>query len=159
MTSSVPRQFAAFAAAPVLVFALVLALGAATPVLAAGPEAPAIDGRHLGLTWVLPFIGILLSIAILPLAAPRFWHHHFGKVSAAWAALVIVPFAVLHGLPSTVYEIAHLALLDYIPFIVLLTALFVVTGGIHIRGNFYGSPSMNTALLAVGTVLAGWMGT
>ena len=153
------RQFAALAATPVLVFALVLALGGAMPVLAAGPEAPAIDGRHLGLAWVLPFIGILLSIAILPLAAPRFWHHHFGKVSAAWAALVIVPFAVLHGLPSTVYEIAHLALLDYIPFIVLHAALFVVTGGIHIRGNFYGSPSMNTALLAVGTVLAGWMGT
>ena len=66
------RQFAALAATPVLVFALVLALGGAMPVLAAGPEAPAIDGRHLGLAWVLPFIGILLSIAILPLAAPRF---------------------------------------------------------------------------------------
>ena len=129
------------------------------PALAAGPGAPAIDGRHLGLQWMLPFIGILLSIAILPLAAPRFWHHHFGKVSAAWAALVIVPFAAIHGIPTAVYETIHLLLLDYIPFIVLLFALFTVTGGIHIRGNMHGSPSMNTALLAIGTVLAGWMGT
>lgn len=129
------------------------------PALAAGPGAPAIDGRHLGLQWMLPFIGILLSIAILPLAAPRFWHHHFGKVSAAWAALVIVPFAAIHGVPTALYETIHLLLLDYIPFIVLLFALFTVTGGIHIRGNMHGSPSMNTALLAIGTVLAGWMGT
>jgi len=129
------------------------------PALAASPGAPAIDGRHLSLVWMLPFVGILLSIAIMPLAAPYFWHHHFGKISAAWAALVIVPFAAIHGVPTAVYEVIHLLLLDYIPFIVLLLALFTVTGGIHIRGNLHGSPSMNTALLAVGTVLAGWMGT
>jgi Na+/H+ antiporter NhaD/arsenite permease-like protein len=137
----------------------VLALGFALPALAASPDAPAIDGRHLGLTWMIPFAGILLSIAILPLAAPSFWHHHFGKVSAAWSALIILPFAVIHGVPTAVYEIIHLLLLDYVPFIVLLLALFTVTGGIHIKGNLHGSPSMNTALLAIGTVLAGWMGT
>ena len=129
------------------------------PALAAGADAPALDGRHLGLAWMIPFAGLLLSIAILPLVAPRFWHHHFGKVSAAWAVMIIVPFAVIHGVPSAVYEVIHLLLLDYIPFIVLLTALFTVTGGIHIKGNLHGSPSMNTALLAIGTVLAGWMGT
>lgn len=116
------------------------------PVLAASPDAPAIDGRHLSLLWILPFVGILLSIAIMPLAAPHFWHHHFGKVSAAWALMVVIPFGVLHGVPTAVYEIFHLLLLDYIPFIVLLLALFTVTGGIHIRGNLHGSPSMNTAL-------------
>ncbi|WP_439609913.1 sodium:proton antiporter [Reyranella sp.] len=131
----------------------------ALPAFAAGPDAPAIDGRHLGLTWLIPFVGILLSIAILPLATPSFWHHHFGKVSAVWAALIVIPFAMIHGVPSAVYEIIHLLLLDYIPFIVLLLALFTVTGGIHIKGNLHGSPSMNTALLAIGTVLAGWMGT
>ncbi|TAJ83545.1 sodium:proton antiporter [Reyranella sp.] len=129
------------------------------PAFAASPDAPAIDGRHLDLRWILPFAGILLSIAIMPLAAPHFWHRHFGKVSAAWALMVIVPFAILHGVPTAAYEIIHLLLLDYIPFIVLLLALFTVTGGIHIRGNLHGSPSMNTALLAIGTVLAGWMGT
>ncbi len=136
-----------------------LVLGFTLPALAAGPDAPAIDGRHLGLAWLIPFAGILLSIAILPLAAPSFWHHHFGKVSVAWSALIIVPFAMIYGVPTAVYEIVHLLLLDYIPFIVLLLALFTVTGGIHIKGNLHGSPSMNTALLAIGTVLAGWMGT
>ena len=136
-----------------------LTFSCALPALAAGADAPAIDGRHLGLTWMIPFAGILLSIAILPLAAPSFWHHHFGKVSAAWAAMIVIPFAVLHGVPTAIYEIIHLLLLDYIPFIVLLLALFTVTGGIHIKGNLHGSPSMNTALLAIGTVLAGWMGT
>jgi Na+/H+ antiporter NhaD/arsenite permease-like protein len=131
----------------------------ALPALAAGADAPAIDGRHLGLVWMIPFAGILLSIAIMPLAAPSFWHHHFGKISAVWAALIIIPFALIHGVPTAVYEVVHLLLLDYIPFIVLLTALFTVTGGIHIKGNLHGSPSMNTALLAIGTVLAGWMGT
>ena len=139
--------------------ALTIALLGAVPAVAAIPDAPAIDGRHLGLLWVLPFVGILLSIAVMPLAAPSFWHHHFGKVSAVWALLVIVPFAAIHGVPTAIYEIVHLLLLDYIPFIVLLLALFTVTGGIHIRGNIHGSPSMNTALLAIGTVLAGWMGT
>lgn len=136
-----------------------LTFGVALPALAAGADAPAIDGRHLGLLWMIPFAGILLSIAIMPLAAPSFWHHHFGKVSAFWAALIVVPFALIHGVPTAVYEVVHLLLLDYIPFIVLLTALFTVTGGIHIKGNLHGSPSMNTALLAIGTVLAGWMGT
>jgi Na+/H+ antiporter NhaD/arsenite permease-like protein len=131
----------------------------ALPALAASPDGPAIDGRHLNLLWIAPFVGILLSIAIMPLAAASFWHHHFGKVSAGWALLVIVPFAVMFGISTTIYEVLHLLLLDYIPFIVLLLVLFTVAGGIHIKGNLHGSPSMNTALLAIGTVLAGWMGT
>jgi Na+/H+ antiporter NhaD/arsenite permease-like protein len=131
----------------------------ALPALGASPDAPAIDGRHLNLLWVVPFVGILLSIAIMPLAAASIWHRHFGKISAAWALLVIVPFAVMFSVSAAIYEILHLLLLDYIPFIVLLLALFTVTGGIHVKGNLHGSPSMNTALLAIGTVLAGWMGT
>lgn len=138
---------------------LLLTMVVAGPALGASPDAPGLDGRLLSLAWVLPFAGILLSIAILPLAAPHFWHGHFGKVSAAWALLVIVPLAAIHGVPTAAYETIHLMLLDYIPFIVLLLALFTVTGGIHIKGNLHGSPSMNTALLAIGTVLAGWMGT
>ena len=137
----------------------VLTIAVSGPAFGADPGAPAIDGRLLSLVWVLPFVGILLSIAIMPLALPHFWHRHFGKVSAAWALMVIVPFALIHGLTTAAYEIIHLMLLDYIPFIILLLALFTVTGGIHIKGNLHGSPSMNTALLAIGSVLAGWMGT
>ena len=54
----------------------------ALPALAAGPGGPAVDGRDINLLWVVPFAGILLSIAIMPLAVTHFWHHHFGKVSA-----------------------------------------------------------------------------
>ncbi|TXL70474.1 sodium:proton antiporter [Vineibacter terrae] len=126
--------------------------------LAAG-EAPHIDGARLGLVWMLPFAGILLSIAVMPLAAPTFWHHHFGKVSAAWALAFVAPFAALFGLPTAVYEVMHTLLLEYVPFIILLLALFTVTGGIRVTGNLRGSPAVNTALLAIGTVLAGWMGT
>jgi hypothetical protein len=53
-----------------------------------------LDGRRLGLEWSLPFVGILLSIALFPLFRPHFWERHLGKVSAFWAALVIVPLAV-----------------------------------------------------------------
>jgi Na+/H+ antiporter NhaD/arsenite permease-like protein len=126
--------------------------------MAAG-DAPHVDGARLGLVWVLPFAGILLSIAIMPLAVPSFWHHHFGKVSAAWALAFIAPFAALFGLPTAVYEVMHTLILEYIPFIILLLALFTVTGGICVTGNLHGSPAMNTGLLAIGTVLAGWMGT
>ncbi|UYN94476.1 MAG: sodium:proton antiporter [Enhydrobacter sp.] len=138
---------------------IVVALFAAMPALGADTNAPALDGRKVSLLWGVPFVGILLSIAILPLVAAHFWHHHFGKVSAAWAILLLVPLALVFGPAVTLYEVVHLMLLDYIPFIILLLALFTVTGGIHIRGNLHGSPSMNTALLAIGTVLAGWMGT
>lgn len=137
-----------------------LALGLAAPAFAAGTDTvPAIDGRTLGFAWLMPFAGLLLSIAVLPLAAPGFWHRHFGKVSAAWAAMVVIPLATIYGLPTAAHEIIHLLLLDYLPFIVLLLALFTVTGGIRITGNLHGSPATNTVLLAIGTVLAGWMGT
>lgn len=132
--------------------------GLTTPSLAAG-DVPHIEGAKLGLTWVLPFAGILLSIALMPLFAASFWHHHYGKVSAAWALAFIIPFSAIHGLPTGFYEVMHTLTLEYIPFIILLLALFTVTGGIRIVGNLHGSPSMNTALLAIGTVLAGWMGT
>jgi Na+/H+ antiporter NhaD/arsenite permease-like protein len=130
----------------------------ATGAAAAG-ETPHIDGTQLGLIWILPFVGILLSIAIMPLAAPSFWHHHFGKVSAAWAAAFVLPFAAFFGLPVAVYEVMHTLILEYVPFIILLLALFTVTGGIRVVGNLHGSPMTNTGLLALGTALSGWIGT
>ncbi len=137
--------------------ALLVAL-AAFPALAA-EGAPHVDGRGLGLIWVVPFAGMLLSIAIMPLALPHFWHHHFGKVAAFWALLFAVPFALTQGFDVALYELLHTLLLEYIPFIILLFALFTVAGGVRIRGNLHGSPSLNTGLLAIGTVAAGWMGT
>ncbi|WP_295380981.1 sodium:proton antiporter [uncultured Pseudacidovorax sp.] len=122
-------------------------------------QAATFDGAALSPLWGLPFAGILLSIALMPLLAPTFWHHHFGKVAAAWALAFLLPFAAVFGPALAGAQVVHALLAEYIPFIVLLTALFTVAGGIHIRGNLHGSPALNTVLLAIGGVLASIMGT
>ncbi|MEI8265668.1 MAG: sodium:proton antiporter [Betaproteobacteria bacterium] len=118
-----------------------------------------IDGRALSAWWALPFAGMLLSIAIMPLALPQVWHHHFGKIAAGWALLLLVPFAMTQGAGLTGGMLVHVLLAEYIPFIVLLTALFTVAGGIYVRGNLHGSPGLNTAIMGMGAVLASFMGT
>lgn len=118
-----------------------------------------LDGSVLGLGWALPFVGILLSIALLPLLAPRFWHHHFGKVAAFWALAFILPFAVTHASGTVASEMTHAILLDYVPFVILLTSLFTIAGGILVTGNLHGSPRLNTTFLAIGTLLASVIGT
>ena len=118
-----------------------------------------INGSQLSAAWGIPFAGILLSIALCPLLTPNFWHHHFGKVSAAWSLAFLVPFAVIYGPAMASTSLVHALLAEYIPFILLLTALFTVAGGIFIRGNLHGSPMLNTGILAIGAVLASFMGT
>lgn len=117
------------------------------------------DASRLSPLWGVPFAGILLSIALCPLLTPRFWHHHYGKIAAGWALAFMVPFALLHGLPNAGSELAHVLVGEYIPFVILLTALFSVAGGIYIRGNLHGNPALNTAILGTGAVLASLMGT
>ena len=135
---------------------LVLAVLWALPGLAAAAD---LDGSKLSLTWGVPFAGVLLSIALMPLIAPIFWHHHFGQVVAAWSLAFLLPFAVVFGPAMAGASLAHALLEEYIPFVILLTALFTVAGGIYIRGNLHGSPGLNTAILAIGAVLASFMGT
>jgi Na+/H+ antiporter NhaD/arsenite permease-like protein len=126
------------------------------PALASAAE---FDGGQLSPLWGVPFAGILLSIALFPLLAPTFWHHHYGKVAAAWALAFLLPFAATYGAPLAGTQLVHALVEEYIPFIILLTALFTVAGGIHIRGNLHGAPGLNTGILAVGAVLASFMGT
>lgn len=115
-------------------------------------------GRVLPVWTVIPFAGILLSIALCPLLVPHFWHNHFGKVSALWAVIFAVPFVyVYHG--TAVHEILHIYLIDYIPFIILLWGLFTVAGGIVVGGSIKGTPIVNTIMLLIGTILASWVGT
>ena len=137
----------------------ILPVVALVSLLPAEARAAVFDGADLSLWWSLPFIGILLSIAIWPLVAPVFWHHHFGKISAAWALAFLVPFTATYGLELAVYELVLTALHEYLPFIILLFSLFTVTGGIHLTGAIRGTPGFNTGLLALGTLLASWMGT
>ena len=133
--------------------------GAVLALLPTLGRAAELDGSQLSVLWGVPFAGILLSIAIVPLVAPIFWHHHFGKVSAAWALAFLLPFAVFFGPAAAGAGVVHALLAEYIPFIILLTALFTVAGGIFIKGNLHGSPALNTGILATGAVLASLMGT
>lgn len=136
-------------------------LGLAVP-LAALPApawAAGVPGAELSLAWTIPFVGILLSIALMPLFAAGLWHHHYGKIAAGWAALFLLPFAAFFGPGAAWYEFTHVAVLEYIPFIALLTALYTAGGGVMLKGTLVGTPGTNVALLAIGTVMASLMGT
>ncbi len=122
-------------------------------------QATPLDGAALGWPWALPFIGILLAIAIAPLLVPRFWQRHYGKLAFVWAALAVVPLAALYDLPTALAVFLHTMLADYMPFIVLLFALYVVAGGILVTGNLRGTPLVNFAILALGTLIASLVGT
>jgi Na+/H+ antiporter NhaD/arsenite permease-like protein len=115
-------------------------------------------GEILSLYTTIPFIGILLSIALFPLFAPGFWHHHFGKVSAFWAIVIAVPLLVTYK-RAALQSFLYIMIADYIPFIILLWGLFTISGGILLRGTLRGTPMVNTIMIAIGTVLASWMGT
>jgi len=115
-------------------------------------------GELLPIWSCIPFACMLLSIALMPLALPNFWHHHYGKVSIFWAAAMAGPFVIAFG-GTAVHEIVHIILADYIPFIILLWALYTVSGGILLRGSLRGTPAVNTLMLVVGTLIASWMGT
>ncbi len=140
-------------------------LAATIPVLlSVVPDAAAsghhdLDGAALSIWWVVPFVCMLLSIAVGPLAVPSFWHHHFGKVAVFWGLAFLVPCALVYGFELTLYQALHAVLLEYVPFIILLFSLFTVAGGVRVTGSLQGTPAVNTGILAVGTVLASWMGT
>ena len=105
------------------------------------------------------FVGILLTIAAGPLLFPRLWHHHYGKLAFAWGALAIVPIAALYDVPTATAAFVHALLGEYLSFIVLLFTLYVVAGGILVTGDLRGTPLVNTAILAFGTLIASIVGT
>jgi Na+/H+ antiporter NhaD/arsenite permease-like protein len=137
----------------IAVLALILVL-APEHAMAAG-----IDGKELSIAWVIPFVCMLLSIALFPLLAGEFWHHHFGKIAVFWGVCFLIPCAAVFGMGTAFEQFAHAMVDDYIPFIFLLFALFTVAGGIRLKGSLVGTPMVNTMILLMGAVLASWMGT
>ena len=117
-----------------------------------------LSATDFNLFWLIPFLGILFSIAIIPLINSSFWHHHYGKVSLFWGLLFIIFFSY-HFYDFTLFYILEVYLREFFPFIMLLLALFTVSGGILISGDLNGSPKLNTVLLLIGTGLASIMGT
>ena len=118
-----------------------------------------VDGAKLPIWSIIPFVGILLSIAILPLVFDsHFLVHHGGKMSLAWGLIFAIPYLIAFR-GAAFYDILHIYLIDYIPFIILLWGLFTVAGGILVRGTLRGTPIVNTLLLLIGTAIASWVGT
>ncbi len=111
-------------------------------------------------TWsIIPFVGMLLSIAIIPLIKPHWWEKNMLGAAIGWSILFLVPFSAAYGVNEALFRLLESVLLDYVPFIVLLFALFVVAGGIAVKGTLAGTPKINALLLFIGTFLASWIGT
>jgi Na+/H+ antiporter NhaD/arsenite permease-like protein len=112
-------------------------------------------GQALSLWGVVPFVGLLLSIAFLPLKAPHFWESHKNKglVAFLWSLPVAAYFLL-----NAPHELL-LSIKDYASFLLLLTALFIVSGGIVLKGDLKATPEVNTLFLLVGAVLANFIGT
>lgn len=102
---------------------------------------------------VAPFVGILLSIALIPLINGAWWHHNFPKVSLAFFAPMVIYDFYLYA-PA----LGHTTI-EYISFIALVGSLYVVSGGIYIRGTLQGKPMTNTIIIAIGSLLASFIGT
>src|SRR4051795_5287294 len=134
--------------------ALIVASVAPQPALAAS-----LDGAAMRWPWALPFAALLLSIATGPLLFPRFWHHHYGKIAFAWSVLALAAITTFYGAAAAAAAFVHTMLAEYLSFIVLLFALYVVAGGILVTSNLRGTPLVNTAILTFGTMIASVVGT
>ena len=136
-----------------------IALLVAATLLPSAAHAADLDGASLAWPWLLPFVGILLTIALGPLLFPRLWHHHYGKFAFVWAVLTLAPLAAMRGADTALALFAHAILGDYLGFIALLFALYVVAGGIMLTGTLRGTPLVNAAALVFGTLIASMVGT
>lgn len=116
-------------------------------------------GQVLPIWSIIPFVGMLLSIALFPLFKPDWWEKNQLKVSLAWALIFLIPFTIAYGVEIMGIKLSETILLDYVPFMMLLLGLFTVAGGIHLKGNILGTTKNNVILLAIGTFLASWIGT
>ncbi len=139
--------------------ALKTLLAAATVLLPSLASAASMNGAELSIVWAIPFAGILLSIALIPLIAPHLWHHHYGKIAVAWGLACVIPIFLAFPTDVAVGSVAHAMIGDYVPFILFVGALFIVAGGIHIRSSFIGKPLMNAGILLAGGFMANLMGT
>lgn len=118
-----------------------------------------LDGSQLSLMWILPFVGLILSIAVWPLINPHFWESHYGLITAVWSCIFLGALMFNFGLSTTFQEVVGIVFSTYLPFVLLLVALYTVTGGIHLKGDLTGTPLTNTIMIFLGTALASWVGT
>ena len=142
-----------------LCLALLLCLTSVPAAFASEGGAHAVVSATLPAWSIIPFVGMLLSIAICPLVKPHWWEKNMLAVAIGWSLVFLVPFAAAYGMGEALFRLLESVLIDYVPFIVLLFGLFVVAGGIAVKGTLAGTPKINALLLLIGTVLASWVGT
>ena len=140
----------------VLTVFLMLSLTCPVSVWAAGESGAKAD---VPIWLCIPFAGLLLCIAIMPLVKGEWWEAHQPLVVALWIIVLVIPFAVLYGVGDTVETVLECTVNDYLTFIILLFGLFCVSGNITMEGDFAGSPKINVGLLAIGTLLTSCIGT
>lgn len=116
-------------------------------------------GEQVSLIYCIPFVGMLLSIAICPLVIPHQWEKWRWAFVLFWSVLFLVPFALGFGPAVMMDQLLHSIIGDYLTFIILLFGLFCVAGNICLEGDLAGTPKTNLVLLLIGTLLASWIGT
>ncbi len=121
--------------------------------------AASLSGEGLSLVWIVPFCGVLLSLAVMPLLASRFWHHHYGKVALGWALMSLGMILWQFGASVMISEILDTYLHHFIPFIIFILSLYVIAGGIKIDILTKPNPYFNTIYLSVTSFVASWIGT
>jgi Na+/H+ antiporter NhaD/arsenite permease-like protein len=148
------RSAARLSAGPILVLGITAAGHAAET-----PHAAESLGDQLPLAAVLPFLAMLLSIALFPLVANHWWEHNRNKgiISAVLATPLAVYLVVMFG-NAGLHQLGH-KFAEYVSFIALLAALYVISGGIYVNGSLSGTPLVNTGLLAFGSLIASFVGT
>ena len=118
-----------------------------------------LDGTTLSWWWVLPFVGMLASIALGPVLIPHLWENNYGKITTCWIVSFLVPCTLVFGSDVSLYVILETFIHEYLPFVLLLFSLYTISGGIRLTGTLAGTPRLNTIILLIGTLLASIMGT
>lgn len=127
-------------------------------VMASDSSTQAATTGNLG-WFCIPFAGLLLCIAVMPLVKPQWWEKNQALAVIVWSLLFIIPFAIKYGAGDATETILECIVNDYLTFIVLLFGLFCVSGNITLEGNLAGSPKVNTIFLIIGTLLSSCIGT
>ena len=118
-----------------------------------------LQGDALSLWWSLPFAGMLASLAFMPLVAVHFWESHYGKIALAWSLLILFFLFIFFEFSVVKVTVLNTFLHHYFPFIIVIGALYTISGGIRIDVEAEATPMVNTGIMVVGTILAGWIGT
>lgn len=115
--------------------------------------------EHASIFWAIPFVLFLLTLALCPILAPKVWHRYDLLIILGFCCALVMPMVFFLGLHST-YSLVQTTLSHhYIPFIILLSTLFIVCGGIHITSTGTLSPLGNTLFLGMGSLLSSVIGT